>query len=325
MSDQEKIECLHCRGPFKRLGAQKFCSDQCRTLFFDAVKAANPLEAYCRKIGMDLKRCGSSWVTTCPFHDDRTPSFTVYRDDHFYCYGCDKAGDVIHLCQLEGITRLEAAEKLAGGIAPLIVVTPREKKVKPSPYVLTDFDIQHMRAACDRFSQDRSLINGYCRRRLEWTPEAIYYSAIDGDLGYDPDCRFGGFSGPATLFGYSNGIKARWRGKNVRWIAGAPNGKCWRQSSMHSGHQRVFVCEGETDVLTGLSLGIENDTSIVLGLASGTSVPNPDPFKGREIVFIPDVDSTGKKSERKLQEVLGPVARKFSILKLEDLFHGRLQ
>ena len=49
----------------------------------------------------------------CPFHDDRTPSMKLY-DDHFYCFGCQKSGDVVDLAaQLLGLTNHEAAKRLA--------------------------------------------------------------------------------------------------------------------------------------------------------------------------------------------------------------------
>lgn len=49
----------------------------------------------------------------CPFHDDKTPSTKLY-DDHFYCFGCQKSGDVIDLtAQFLGLTNHEAAKRLA--------------------------------------------------------------------------------------------------------------------------------------------------------------------------------------------------------------------
>lgn len=49
----------------------------------------------------------------CPFHDDKTPSMKLY-DDHFYCFGCQKSGDVIDLAAgLFGLTNYEAAKKLS--------------------------------------------------------------------------------------------------------------------------------------------------------------------------------------------------------------------
>ena len=49
----------------------------------------------------------------CPFHDDKTPSMKLY-DDHFYCFGCQKSGDVIDLAaQFLRLTNHEAANRLA--------------------------------------------------------------------------------------------------------------------------------------------------------------------------------------------------------------------
>lgn len=323
MSDQV-VECRQCKAPFKKRGEQKFCSSHCRTVFFVAVKAASPLEGYCRKVGMDLEKRGVSWVTTCAFHNETTPSFTVYQDDHFYCYGCDKTGDVLDLCmELEHLTRMEAAEKLSGGSVPEMIVLPREKKVNSPPYSFTQSDEKRIEASCNRLSQDRSLIERICRKRPEWSADAILALSLEGDLGYEDNCLFGELSGPAVLFFYSHGIKARWKNKIVRWIRGAPNGTCWRQSAMRASHQRVYVTEGETDAITAVSVGLESESSIVLGLASALTVPDPDPFHDKEIIAIPDADPAGRKSEQKLRSILGPpVARKFSTFGLEVLFHG---
>jgi hypothetical protein len=320
MSD---IECLHCKGSFKALGVQRFCSDQCRSQYFTAIMAANPLRDFCRKVGIKLEKRGSTWAAYCPFHDDATPSFTVYPD-HYYCFGCEAKGDVIDLCQvLESISRMEAAERLAcGSVQVATFLAPSEKKVK-TPYVFTKSDSNRIAAAASRLSQDRTLIERMCRKRPEWKPDALLALALEGDLGFEDKCLFGELSGPAVLFCYDHGIKARWKNKIVRWIRGAPNGSCWRQSAMRASHQRVYFCEGETDVLTAVSVGLESDTSIVLGLASALTIPSPTPFHGREIIAIPDADPAGRKSEQKLRSILGPpVARKFSTFDLEDLFHG---
>jgi hypothetical protein len=46
--------------------------------------------------GLALKKSGRGYITNCPFHDDRNPSFNVDPDKGFYkCFGCGKAGDAI--------------------------------------------------------------------------------------------------------------------------------------------------------------------------------------------------------------------------------------
>ncbi|MGB2985635.1 MAG: DNA primase [Phycisphaerae bacterium] len=62
-----------------------------------------------------LKRSGQRWVGLCPFHAEKTPSFTI-RPDHgtFKCFGCGKGGDVFSFVQLrENIPFVEAMHILA--------------------------------------------------------------------------------------------------------------------------------------------------------------------------------------------------------------------
>lgn len=52
-------------------------------------------------------------MVSCLFHDERTPSMKLY-DDHFYCFGCGKHGDVTDMVsELFGLSPKEAAEKIA--------------------------------------------------------------------------------------------------------------------------------------------------------------------------------------------------------------------
>ncbi len=63
----------------------------------------------------DLRRQGARWVGLCPFHDERTPSFSVDAQDKLYhCFGCGVGGDVIKFVEeKEGLGFAEAVELLA--------------------------------------------------------------------------------------------------------------------------------------------------------------------------------------------------------------------
>ena len=50
--------------------------------------------------GIILKQRGSLMVGICPFHSEKTPSFTIYPENNFYCFGCHKGGDSITLLKL---------------------------------------------------------------------------------------------------------------------------------------------------------------------------------------------------------------------------------
>ena len=53
--------------------------------FIEELKMRNSLEAVIGKY-VDLKRAGSNLVGCCPFHSERTPSFTVFPEKNFYCF-----------------------------------------------------------------------------------------------------------------------------------------------------------------------------------------------------------------------------------------------
>jgi DNA primase len=63
----------------------------------------------------DLRRVGSRYTGLCPFHDERTPSFSVNAVDKlFYCFGCQAKGDAIGFVeQAEGLDFVDAVEMLA--------------------------------------------------------------------------------------------------------------------------------------------------------------------------------------------------------------------
>lgn len=62
-----------------------------------------------------LKRKGSSWFGLCPFHNEKSPSFSVSRDKQmYYCFGCGAGGNVFtFLMEYENFSFVEALQFLA--------------------------------------------------------------------------------------------------------------------------------------------------------------------------------------------------------------------
>jgi DNA primase len=77
-----------------------------------------------------LRKAGHSWKGLCPFHNERTPSFTVDRDKGLYhCFGCGVGGDVIHFVrQIDRLDFPEAVEALASRFG---VAIPRRVRIGP--------------------------------------------------------------------------------------------------------------------------------------------------------------------------------------------------
>ena len=62
-----------------------------------------------------LRRAGEYWRGLCPFHSEKTPSFTVSpHRGIFYCFGCHASGDVIgFIAQIENYSQIEATKFIA--------------------------------------------------------------------------------------------------------------------------------------------------------------------------------------------------------------------
>ncbi len=82
---------------------------------------------------IDLKKTGRNYVGLCPFHSEKTPSFTVSPEKQiFHCFGCQSGGNIFSfIMQIENITFPEAV-RLLGRKAGLDIdpqpATPKEKK-----------------------------------------------------------------------------------------------------------------------------------------------------------------------------------------------------
>ena len=83
--------------------------------FLDEIRNRLPVsEVVGRKV--KLTRKGREYSGLCPFHNEKTPSFTVNDDKAFYhCFGCGAHGDVINfVLETEGLSFPETIERLAG-------------------------------------------------------------------------------------------------------------------------------------------------------------------------------------------------------------------
>lgn len=45
---------------------------------------------------IELERAGNNLIALCPFHKEKTPSFVVYPNNRYYCFGCHCSGNVIN-------------------------------------------------------------------------------------------------------------------------------------------------------------------------------------------------------------------------------------
>src|SRR5579871_6324601 len=111
------------------------------------VDIANVVGEYVR-----LRRVGNRLTGLCPFHNEKTPSFSIYADHQFFkCFGCDAKGDVFNfVMMIEGLTFWEALKKLAeqnGIVLPKQSGATDEKtRVRGAIREMHEIAVDHFRA-----------------------------------------------------------------------------------------------------------------------------------------------------------------------------------
>jgi hypothetical protein len=80
---------------------------------FDAMRRADIVDAL-ESLGVDLKKRGREWTGSCPFHQDRSPSFSVSQDKGVWvCFSCNRGGDLVAFVAMRNdTTRVEALQFL---------------------------------------------------------------------------------------------------------------------------------------------------------------------------------------------------------------------
>ncbi|MEQ8206161.1 MAG: CHC2 zinc finger domain-containing protein, partial [Woeseia sp.] len=95
----------------------------------DLIARADIVEVLGRRI--PLKKAGREFKAVCPFHDEKTPSFTVSPHKGFYhCFGCGAHGTALgFLMEFEHLSFVDAVEALASLMG---VEVPREEGQRPA-------------------------------------------------------------------------------------------------------------------------------------------------------------------------------------------------
>ncbi|MBO5415835.1 MAG: DNA primase [Clostridia bacterium] len=133
-----------------------------------------------------LKRAGSNLNGLCPFHSEKTPSFTVFpATKSFYCFGCGAGGDVItFVMRAENLDYADAIHNLAQRAG----ITIPEDETGAGERTIPRKRIYEMNLAAAKFFRD-------CLFNPEYGSEAMKYLAEERGLGMTTIKRFGlGFS-----------------------------------------------------------------------------------------------------------------------------------
>ena len=255
---------------------------------------------------VELKKNGTVWKGLCPFHNEKTSSFTVTPEKGIYfCFGCAATGDSIKwLQEHEGLTFPQAVKELAAKLNIHVEADdfktlrpPKTKKKKYKDYTdLPDsIPIQKTQSSTVRLSKVNpdELIRMIARKR--WNAATIAHLADNDYLGLSDDDKL--------LYYYPHGVKVRCdydSSRGDRWLEGKAKGNLWRGNELnHELVNNVYVTEGETDLISLMSHRPEGITDAYIALP-GSSNAKLTPIQafhmaqGRKVFMLFDWDDAGK-------------------------------
>ena len=244
-----------------------------------------------------LKKC------CCPFHREKSPSFVLYRDGHFHCFGCSAHGNIVgYVMRRDGISARDALERL--------------NISKPAPF----------RPAP---SLETKLLEGGDAMIERWTRDTLrhHYADLSERLGVSVD----------SLKWFS----ACWAKEHNAWAF--PMRNRWLQIvgirlrrldgdkfSVRGGHEglfipgrqsgpRLFIVEGPTDAAAGLTMGLWTiGRPNCSGAVRETSlyIKNQKPA---HVVIVSDNDKPGLDGSDRLKEAIDGVRVTEIVLPCKDM------
>ena len=150
-----------------------------------------------------LKRSGRTWKGLCPFHTERTPSFTVSEEGWYRCFGCGAKGDTItFLRETQSLTHLEAVQQLADAAGIKIQQTkPTKEDLERSKllHIIEDATEYYHLTLCS--SPEAAAARKYLRSRgydsdtvkqykLGWAPDAYDWLAQELGANKQPNQKY---------------------------------------------------------------------------------------------------------------------------------------
>lgn len=120
---------------------------------------------------LQLEQKGKSFWACCPFHSEKTPSFSINNEDGFYhCFGCNESGDVINFVQkMENVDFLDAVEILAQRAGMEVPEFQKDDKRKQSQKtkerLLSALDFAYKHYQENLYNKDAKVAQEYIKKR----------------------------------------------------------------------------------------------------------------------------------------------------------------
>ena len=235
-----------------------------------------------------LKKSGSYYITKCPFHDEKTPSFKIkQKDNHFKCFGCGAYGDMIDfIVKLKSLSFQNAVRYIASQKNFELEETSNEIE-KPQPR-LEKIDKVYIDYFENRGISNNTLLRFKVTQANEWMPD------VQTEI-------------PVVCFNYFRddelvNIKFRGRNKSFKLVKNAE--LIFYNLDAIKDDDTAVIVEGEIDCMSMYEAGIYNCVSVPNGAGSNnlTYIDNciNHLIDKKYIVIAVDNDDAGNKLKDEL-------------------------
>lgn len=264
---------------------------------------------------ISLKKTGSEYSALCPFHQEKTPSFSVNTNKNFYhCFGCGAAGSPIDfVMSYESVDFRTAVEKIVGNLPPDFNAAKVRESYKQAEQAEWEAVIP---VPEDAPAAPTSKYLVAPNKNVTIPPDHHTFTGGGGDLlvRHEATARYAYYTADGLLAGYVSRYDCAWGGKEVipqTYCRNSETGSMqWKWQAFPkprpiygldrlAAHPKaqVLIVEGEKACAAArqifLGYGISEDKLVVVSWAGGgKAVKHTDwsPLAGRSIALWPDAD-----------------------------------
>ena len=253
---------------------------------------------------LPLIKSGSEFKACCPFHDERSPSFTVVpAKGFFHCFGCGESGDAVQfVMQYTGKNFREAVESITGQLPADQVDHSKPRAAVPPVWEPITADNTAPGSAFEHY-------------RLGFPVATYHYRTASGEtIGYV--CRFE-YDGKKETLPLCLAVNRDTGVTEWRWLSFAKPRPLYGLDCMRP-DKNILLVEGEKTANAARLIFAGMDVLTWAGGANAVAHADFTPIAGRSVVMWPDADDAGIEAMRRIFEMHGHTFKDCRVVPVSD-------
>lgn len=306
------------------------------------IKSILDLKTTLEGFGLVFKKKGSNYQTCCPFHEEKTASFSIKAGADFYnCFGCQIKGDIFtfleHFLHLDKQQALFKAADLAGVVIPKKGPKKKERKRSVSELIRLEaarFYFLHIdKPGAKQYLKSRNHKPDIIRKmKVGWNPGGIIEHLKKKEFSEEDIIKagfrdqhnniFAFFPNDVIIFPHFIGedvasftMKDPSKQKEFQWRA-KDRDKDWHfyNQDVLKKYKEIILVEGENDLLSLMDAGYSNVICMIGGISEEQLKYLYAHLKNKTLFIWADKDPAGFQYIRRISDYLDGLKCQVSII-----------